>query len=941
MVPHCRLARLLLLCVLLASAAATADPLVPGYPVSLCAGELPASVLWLRQLPVRAARMRAWPRIDACDGLDTTALPLPHPLEIELARSFPVSYLEVEGTQALRLRSGDQTLGDPTRPPRARVLLAAPVKLRRLTLVAEGAAGTVAEARAYQSTLAPLPPVELVPIAPDAAAAPPTRSFTLPVPQAQGITAVALRAELQAPFPPGLRVRLTHSPEPERAWYQADLRLTPPADAADACLALVLDPPDLWCGEGEHLTLTLSPLTAAGDPEEASAPRLGQVSAGLVTAGAEEVRDEFIVPRLNWLAGWYAAHVREAPWERPGWQPEREPAGRWLRLLREWLPRHPGVIAYASRVLRLPRQSPAPEEGPENAPAWACLASRLLRQTQDVAYWWRSGHQQPDGLFSGDPDADAALLETLATAPLITGEPTLARAFSDACEAAWRAAAGPSAAGLDEAWAAPLTLDRLRGPVRALARTQPLLALLAPEEAIALRRCLELSRPLTRWTAVNARGHRHSLLVPPPAAEGPAAGAPVDLPGATEAAGPALTFAWHCDHLALKRLLQEWAAAWATDALAAVNPREPGKLPPALDARTCSPLAALAGLPSGEVEGARLLRFLLDVHQLSGDAELLRPVKLGADAGTAGPLATCLWRATGDRELDEQILQAPDDRAGLGAYAAWLITGNKQFLIAGLEAAVARIEAERYLLTEAHLPPDALEVPGLLLLRALYLGGVGPWQGGLPRVTVTWERTGAAFAALVAVDRPDALKVLAYNFGPVRRPVRMRVWRLRPGTFRLSAGPDDDQDDQADNEAEKRLVEVGRGEAVPFTLPAQRPYVVTLTPHRLHPEGPLPDVALCGDEVKLSADRRRVEVTLRNLGAATATGVQVRVLNEQGQPLGTTTVPTLGWPEDLRPALATTSVTLSQPATGPLKVTATLATPEITTRNNTVTLTPP
>ncbi|NLC55453.1 MAG: hypothetical protein GX774_01275, partial [Armatimonadetes bacterium] len=58
-------------------------------------------------------------------------------------------------------------------------------------------------------------------------------------------------------------------------------------------------------------------------------------------------------------------------------------------------------------------------------------------------------------------------------------------------------------------------------------------------------------------------------------------------------------------------------------------------------------------------------------------------------------------------------------------------------------------------------------------------------------------------------------------------------------------------------------------------------------------------------------------------------------------PLGTTTVPTLGWPEDLRPALATTSVTLSQPATGPLKVTATLATPEITTRNNTVTLTPP
>ena len=61
--------------------------------------------------------------------------------------------------------------------------------------------------------------------------------------------------------------------------------------------------------------------------------------------------------------------------------------------------------------------------------------------------------------------------------------------------------------------------------------------------------------------------------------------------------------------------------------------------------------------------------------------------------------------------------------------------------------------------------------------------------------------------------------------------------------------------------------------------------------------------------MKLSADRRRVEVTLRNLGAATATGVQVRVLNEQGQPLGTTTVPTLGWPEDLRPALATTSVT--------------------------------
>ena len=92
-------------------------------------------------------------------------------------------------------------------------------------------------------------------------------------------------------------------------------------------------------------------------------------------------------------------------------------------------------------MLRLPRQSPAPEEVGERA-GLGLPASRLLRQTQDVAYWWRSGHQQPDGLFSGDPDADAALLETLATAPLITGEPTLARAFSDACEAAWRAAAG-------------------------------------------------------------------------------------------------------------------------------------------------------------------------------------------------------------------------------------------------------------------------------------------------------------------------------------------------------------------------------------------------------------------------------------------------------------------------------------------------------------------
>ncbi|MDH7571171.1 MAG: hypothetical protein QHJ73_16465, partial [Armatimonadota bacterium] len=604
-------------------------------------------------------------------------------------------------------------------------------RLRRVGLWAEGG-GALAEARFFQVRAAPLPATnpDLSGSArlPSAAA---TLRCTLPIKEAVGVTAIA--ATLHLAVARSFRAKLTLASEPERTWFQADL-----APAQAGRLALVLDPPNVWCEAGDEVILTIAPRPG----EDLSF--LSRVEAGVLTASAEAVRDEFLLSRLNWFAAWYRAHAADAPWERADWDPDAEPAVRWLNTLRRWLPQHPGVIAYAARVQRVPFQPPVDTDAPPSAPAWAVYARHLLKQIQGITYWWRASRRQPEGLYGGDPGPDVTLAETLSSVALITGESVLRQSLQQDAEAAWERAQLPlHSPTMVAEWARPAAF------------ALPLLLLLRPDTPEPLERCLQRSRPLREWMQTNPAGHSHFRcwrLLPPEGAPDPAA--PGDWPGNTLAAGPAFAALSHIGHPRLQALLAEWGAAWAADLDATDTPAS--GTPPllALHPHTCQPLPAPPAPPWFSPQEL-LARFLLDAYHVSGDATLLRAVRRSVREGWSGSLVAALWRSLGSPDLDATLVErSRDTEDELYAYAAWQATGNKHFVVEALRDACARLEKTRYLLTEAHPPPDTVQIPGDLLLRFLYLGGPAVWRGGLPRLALTWEETGADFAAFVAEHRP-------------------------------------------------------------------------------------------------------------------------------------------------------------------------------------------
>ncbi|HOQ30811.1 MAG TPA: hypothetical protein PLH36_18885, partial [Armatimonadota bacterium] len=295
---------------------------VPGYPVPpLAESAPPEKVTWLRQVPIHAARVRGVPRSEPLDGCDSSTLPLVEPLEVRLVRSALVSYLELRGAGTLALGRAGRVSPGVQLEPVARLLLSEPEKERRFSI--EPVDGTMlAEVRLYEAAEEPLPETALaMALASQEKGAAAITLSTGALAQPMGVTAVLLELAAATPIPFPLRVRLTHSAETDRTWFEADIHPQADAGSVGGRWIVVLDPPDIWCEAGEHLVLSVTPLpeAGAGPPDPAASMAGVQARAALVPGTEQEVGIEFALSRLQWLDAWYAAHAVDAPWERPGW----------------------------------------------------------------------------------------------------------------------------------------------------------------------------------------------------------------------------------------------------------------------------------------------------------------------------------------------------------------------------------------------------------------------------------------------------------------------------------------------------------------------------------------------------------------------------------------------------------------------------------------------
>lgn len=129
-------------------------------------------------------------------------------------------------------------------------------------------------------------------------------------------------------------------------------------------------------------------------------------------------------------------------------------------------------------------------------------------------------------------------------------------------------------------------------------------------------------------------------------------------------------------------------------------------------------------------------------------------------------------------------------------------------------------------------------------LDELYWVDVGSWLESLyngsmtlgllrrPTPPLTWNNNEFTnFAGLVLDDDTRHIKWITYNFDANNRPMQVWLWALKPGSYRLTYGPDLDLNDQMDSvEGSTGFTYAGPRTALDIVLPAGRMQVFEIQP---------------------------------------------------------------------------------------------------------------
>src|SRR5439155_12399269 len=151
---------------------------------------------------------------------------------------------------------------------------------------------------------------------------------------------------------------------------------------------------------------------------------------------------------------------------------------------------------------------------------------------------------------------------------------------------------------------------------------------------------------------------------------------------------------------------------------------------------------------------------------------------------------------------------------------------------------------------------------------------------------------------------PQALRVAAYNFAEKPRKIRMRVWELSPGQYRLRQGAADGEE-RFDGTPATRELALVRGSFIDLELPPRKVHIIELKQLRARPRPELlPDLAVGDGDVYYDKATDRLKVVVHNIGAAAAKDVSVRFEDPAGNLLLRRTIARLDAPLDLKPNTA-------------------------------------
>jgi len=217
------------------------------------------------------------------------------------------------------------------------------------------------------------------------------------------------------------------------------------------------------------------------------------------------------------------------------------------------------------------------------------------------------------------------------------------------------------------------------------------------------------------------------------------------------------------------------------------------------------------------------------------------------------------------------------------------------------------------LMTTQTSATDRVPIGGLLPMLFTYTGGT--FGGPLLRVPVTYVNTTEWFAAAVMASDPQGLRILYHSLAPDSREIGIVPWELESrGTYRLTYGPDVDENEVMDSILEKReFVWPQAGTPINLTIEPRVTYIIEVDQVKRGEVAELaPDPGLSPSDIKFVPGYNLLLATVHNVGSEAVRGVKVDFYDgdpaDGGELIGSGVVPNIEAPNGLEPRSTTVGI---------------------------------
>jgi hypothetical protein len=242
----------------------------------------------------------------------------------------------------------------------------------------------------------------------------------------------------------------------------------------------------------------------------------------------------------------------------------------------------------------------------------------------------------------------------------------------------------------------------------------------------------------------------------------------------------------------------------------------------------------------------------------------------------------------------------------------WMLyqtTGDVRYLVDSYKRVCEWFNSHDWLNSAAMPSMDRNPLPRTSVARAR-IGSLAANRGASqlvwPYHALSYVKGGDQVAALVTENVANRLTARFYAFSDRPHDMTLRVWRMDPGTFKVTLFNDRDDDGRPEEAIMTREMPLDRGAFIDLTLPQRQCSILKIEAVKTQPmEFDLPDAAVSALDAEWP-EGRPLQVRVHNIGRKPAENVLVRVRRGTAV-LGEQRVDHIDAPLDLKPRVKVVS----------------------------------